>query len=334
MQNRYSCDVGDFAKYSLLNALAERDLHLGVLWYLNALEENNDDGSFIDYAELRGCNEGLYLLLQSVLQSGKRNLTAIEQSGILPPRTRFFSDPLPVNPQRQGWLAAAAEAVAAADVVFLDPDNGLTESPDAYRRKPQKYVSIAEVAYFQRRRQSVVIYQHQTRNGTFEDQLERHCTTLREIGASAVWALTFHRRSTRAFLIIPADRHVSVLEERCRRFIQSAWGREGHFRFKIHTTYETPRAPIRDTTSFVNVRATHVARTDSKTGKKTTEPGYTNRNGQTVVRPTDLAGTDYGQRVYVLKCGSCRREYGANGSDIFQRRCPSCQGGKPGLPIR
>ena len=108
------------------------------VWYLNAFDENNDDGSFIDYAEMRGCNEGLYFLLQSVLQSGKRNLTLIEQSGILPPRTRFFSDPLPVNPQRQGWLAAAAEAVAAADVVFLDPDNGLTESPDAYRRKTTK----------------------------------------------------------------------------------------------------------------------------------------------------------------------------------------------------
>jgi hypothetical protein len=36
MQNRYLCDVGDFAKYSLLNALADLDLRLGVVWYLNA----------------------------------------------------------------------------------------------------------------------------------------------------------------------------------------------------------------------------------------------------------------------------------------------------------
>ncbi len=35
--------------------------------------------------------------------------------------------------------------------------------------------------------------------------------------------------------------------------------------------------------------------------------------------------------VYVLQCGGCRHEYGANGSDIFQRRCPACQGGRPGL---
>lgn len=62
-----------------------------------------------------------------------------------------------------------------------------------------------------------------------------------------------------------------------------------------------------------------------------TRPGFTNANGQTVVRPTGLPGTDYGQRVYVLRCGRCGDEYGANGSDIFQRKCPACQGGKPGL---
>lgn len=64
----------------------------------------------------------------------------------------------------------------------------------------------------------------------------------------------------------------------------------------------------------------------------TTKPGYENRNRQTVVRPTGLAGTDYGQSVYVLRCRACAHEYGANGSDIFQRRCPRCQGGAPGLP--
>ena len=42
-------------------------------------------------------------------------------------------------------------------------------------------------------------------------------------------------------------------------------------------------------------------------------------------------GPDHGQSVYVLQCGECRHEYGANGSDIFQRRCPACQGGRPGL---
>jgi hypothetical protein len=51
-------------------------------------------------------------------------------------------------------------------------------------------------------------------------------------------------------------------------------------------------------------------------GKRTTETGYKNRNRQVVVRPTHLAGTDHNQYVYVLRCGDCGHEYGANGSDI------------------
>ncbi len=74
---------------------------------------------------------------------------------------------------------------------------------------------------------------------------------------------------------------------------------------------------------------------ESRPSKKgegaTTRPGYVNRNNQTVLRATTLRGNDHGQYVYVLKCGACSAEYGANGSDIFQRRCPECMGGMPGL---
>lgn len=76
------------------------------------------------------------------------------------------------------------------------------------------------------------------------------------------------------------------------------------------------------------------SRTDAMrdSARRTTEPGYTNRRGQKVLRKTAVHGNDHNQRVYVLKCGDCAREYGANGSDIFQRRCPKCQDGATGLP--
>ena len=64
---------------------------------------------------------------------------------------------------------------------------------------------------------------------------------------------------------------------------------------------------------------------------KTTAPGYLNRNHQKVIRKTNTRGTDHGQWVYVLECTRCGIEYGANGSDIFQRKCPQCQGGAAGL---
>lgn len=64
-----------------------------------------------------------------------------------------------------------------------------------------------------------------------------------------------------------------------------------------------------------------------------TRPGFTNANGQTVIGPTGLPGTDHGQSVYVLRCGHCSEKYGANGSDIWLRKCPHCQRGRPGLPV-
>jgi hypothetical protein len=65
----------------------------------------------------------------------------------------------------------------------------------------------------------------------------------------------------------------------------------------------------------------------------TTIPGFVNRNGQEVVRATGLPGNDHLQVIYVMRCRKCTLEYGANGSDIFQRRCPGCQDGADGLQI-
>jgi hypothetical protein len=67
----------------------------------------------------------------------------------------------------------------------------------------------------------------------------------------------------------------------------------------------------------------------------TTDVGYINKNGQEVVRQTQEPGNDHLQYVYVLRCTrpSCGHVYGANGSDIWQRKCPNCQGGMPGLDV-
>lgn len=46
-----------------------------------------------------------------------------------------------------------------------------------------------------------------------------------------------------------------------------------------------------------------------------------------------------GQRIYHLKCcrivagRDCGYEYGANGADAHNRKCPECQGGAKGEPL-
>jgi len=66
----------------------------------------------------------------------------------------------------------------------------------------------------------------------------------------------------------------------------------------------------------------------------TVEPGTTNHHGQTVVRKASRAVNDLpGQSVYVLRCKGCGHEYGEAGIRVHQRKCPVCDGGKPGLPV-
>lgn len=64
---------------------------------------------------------------------------------------------------------------------------------------------------------------------------------------------------------------------------------------------------------------------------KHTKVGFMNRNGQVVIRNTGKPGTDHGQFIYQLACSECGHVYGANGSDIFERKCPKHQQGAPGL---
>ena len=68
--------------------------------------------------------------------------------------------------------------------------------------------------------------------------------------------------------------------------------------------------------------------------KGTTEIGYVNSNGQVTIRDTGLTGTDKYQRVYQLACSKCGHNYGANGSDIHDRKCPNCGDGQPGLSVQ
>ena len=64
-----------------------------------------------------------------------------------------------------------------------------------------------------------------------------------------------------------------------------------------------------------------------------TQIGYRNGNGQKLIRKTGRPGTLPFQRVFAMKCGTCGHEYGVNGSEAHNRRCPACQDGPPGLPL-
>ena len=66
---------------------------------------------------------------------------------------------------------------------------------------------------------------------------------------------------------------------------------------------------------------------------KPTQEGYINCNQQKNLGDSEprRRGNNPPQWLYVMHCLLCGGEnYGSNGGDVWERKCPHCQGGKKG----
>ena len=243
MQDRYVGDVGDFGKYGLLRKLispqaGQRSLRLGVNWYKVPNESHNNDGGHVAYLRdesaqsgIRDCDPDLYDTLKGLVAKGRRTIAAIQTSGILPDGTIFFDEPLSFSgtksseraAHRLNWMARAADAMADADVVFLDPDNGLEVRVPLFSQKGPKYASMQDLRDHADRGQSVVVYNHMSRQGSVNDQIHRRLKELRDIAARGddLFALRYKRGTARAYLVIGRPDH--LLLSRAEEFLRSRW---------------------------------------------------------------------------------------------------------------
>ncbi|WP_448566430.1 DUF1353 domain-containing protein [Thalassotalea ganghwensis] len=100
-------------------------------------------------------------------------------------------------------------------------------------------------------------------------------------------------------------------------------------------TTNEPQPPVVNNDSDIDAEQpleSHDSDQDFVSGTtKTTQIDYTNANQQKVHGTRHVEGTDNNQVAYKLECLACGEVYGANGSEIYRRKCPKCQGGKPGI---
>jgi hypothetical protein len=237
VQNRYAGDVGDFSKFALLCALAGNDLRPGIVWYLNTTEENNRDGTVTNYSRLRQYCPELYDRLATVVISRNRSIAALEAAGVMPSSTLFFGLPVPIpgkhfdeaaaERSRTCWERAAAEAMQGADLVFLDPDNGL--APERVTKscaKSVKYAFLDEIDHLLHANHSVILYQHHRRT-PLKEAVSAQLEIFRRTAPS--WALSFHVLSARIYFVLAACKHQRVLRKRSLQFVAGPWGMDGCF---------------------------------------------------------------------------------------------------------
>jgi hypothetical protein len=246
MQDRYFGDIGDFAKYGLLRAVTtgEPALRLAVLWYLVPDESHNDDGRHIDYLQsargrelYRDCDPDLYDELSELVRAGSRSVSAVPQRALLPPGTVYHAAPLGYRevadkdrPRlRTDWLADAHDAAAKAEMVFLDPDNGLEARTGRYAAKGPKFVFYDDLPALSPEK-TLIIYQHAIRTGTFEEQLETRMQYLGDrlgLPWENLLAMRWRRVSPRAFIFALADPHRDLVAGRLRTMLAGPWS--AHF---------------------------------------------------------------------------------------------------------
>ena len=256
MQDQYVGDVGDFGKYGLLRHLTGMredpkpidPLRLGVVWYLFPDESDKPDGKFTDYLcnpsakhkKLRECDPELFDdLYKIVIEKKDRRVVRVQESGILAENTAYYErclsyelgeSPSSKKPRREAWIKGALEATAKANVVFVDPDNGIaSEKVTPWHKKGPKYVFMEDLCQFTKRGQSLVIYHHLGRHRKAPEQIKDGAERLQESLDLPVWALRYRRGTARVYFIVPHKNHGVALESRLKSFLESPWCKQGHF---------------------------------------------------------------------------------------------------------
>ena len=247
MQDRYSGDVGDFGKFSFLRCVfGEWQKRIGIIWYLFPDEFHNADGGHIDYLQNRNfldLDKNLCEKLSAVVH-GNRSVIELENAGLLPANTIYFSERLDFHlrfpsqskkdrqereAKRTQWLANAVSAVSKCNITFLDPDNGL-EIPSCSKIsqiKAGKFAYYFEISKLTKGKDVTVIYHHLCRRGTHIEQITSRAVELREKidPARAIFAVRYRPYSPRAYFILTAMSEESRLREKLLSFLQGPYGK-------------------------------------------------------------------------------------------------------------
>ena len=262
MQNRYVGDVGDFGKFGLLRWLTGMredvasdglgQLRLGVVWY-RRLEEPSD-GGLIGYLsrtsenqrEFHECDPHLYRALKDLVFKDNRLIRAVQRRGIFPDNTLYYDKVLSYEDlgrtqsakveRRSSWQSGAREAVEEAEIIFVDPDNGLTRTESRHSKNGTKYAYLNDLRCFASRGQSLVIYHHLPRSSHTKAIRLWSVRLQMEFPRARIWAFRHQYKGVhRVYFIVVQPEHKDRIEPRLESFRSSLWCTV--IGFKTNTTH-------------------------------------------------------------------------------------------------
>lgn len=209
MRDQYAGDVSDILKFAFLRALAGSDRTLGVAWYYVPGDDGRVDGRHLEWRD-----ELAWRQLDAQLHAGlstlsERSITALERAPIWPKATLFHREPVPSRLPRSEWARQMCAALDSADLVFLDPDNGLGA-------KKEKHATLSEVGLLRRPGRAVVFITFPGRNMPHDALAQQLHERLRgELGTKDIYTLRTNvsiPRAVGSHLYVQRQRWFTVID--------------------------------------------------------------------------------------------------------------------------
>lgn len=221
MKNQYFGDVGDYGKYAMLRYLADDGINIAVNWYLTEDDGSNDGKftSYLDKEDLRRYDTALFDVLKSMVYEGNRSVAAFEAVDVIK-NAKYYSDILSDDKKtRLNWHKKGLEVCSGVDLVFMDPDNGATESQTA--KNSSKYCLPEEIVDYYNRGQNVVYYCQKARR-TYEQWEEAKGLMNKYLPDCKIFVITYHKGTQRSYIFVlhkeDYRRYATLMTKFCRKW--------------------------------------------------------------------------------------------------------------------
>jgi len=189
---------------------------IAVAWMLTE-DDGGPDGRFRGYldptkkaSKVRHLDPSLHGSLLRLLASGRPSVSLFEASDALPGAS-YYSATVPDSvDERILWRQGLEEFARGADLVFVDPDNGIeVNSKPIGRKGSSKYVAWDELRAIWERGASVLVYQHFRREERTAFAHRMAAELQARIGVQHVEAF---RTPHVLFLLAAQDRHLKAFQ--------------------------------------------------------------------------------------------------------------------------
>ena len=232
MKNQYVGDIGDYGKYGLLRFLASYGIKIGVNWFLTE-NDGSTDGKFTTYLKNpadRVYDPELFDALQNIADHPDKTVKMIKQAGIIPD-AEFFGEMLKSSSlkadarewNRRLWFNNSTLMLGNAELIFADPDNGISYRKTARTKDSEKFILPEDVAEYYNSGRNVVYYCHKGRRK--QEAWEQAKAEIRNhIRDAQLLAITCHRGTQRSYIFVLHPDCYLKYERIITAFLDTEWG--------------------------------------------------------------------------------------------------------------